>query len=183
MKYSYKTRFFDLLLQHFFGMVVFDFPLLNKLRTLFFKVRFNLKGDISIGYNCKIIPLHPKQTNNKIKIGRNFRLGHSTFIDSTGNIKIGNNVVISIECLVYTHDHHVKNQSIMKNDIYTDIKKTNLFIGDEVWIASRAIILPSVNKIGFGAIIGAGSVVTKDIPPFSIVAGNPAKVIGKRKFK
>ena len=71
----------------------------------------------------------------------------------------------------------------MKNDIYTDIKKTNLIIGDEVWIASRAIILPSVNKIGIGAIIGAGSVVTKDIPPFSIVAGNPAKVIGKRKFE
>jgi maltose O-acetyltransferase len=49
-------------------------------------------------------------------------------------------------------------------------------IGDNVWIGNRAIILPGVT-IGAGAVVGAGSVVTRDVPPFTVVAGNPAKVL------
>jgi maltose O-acetyltransferase len=52
-------------------------------------------------------------------------------------------------------------------------------IGDRVWIAYRAIILPGVT-IGEGAVVGAGSVVTKDVEPYTIVAGNPARVVNKR---
>jgi virginiamycin A acetyltransferase len=55
-----------------------------------------------------------------------------------------------------------------------------LEIGHDVWIGEWAVILPSVRKIGNGAIIGAGAIVTKDVPPYSIVAGNPAKPIGRR---
>lgn len=56
----------------------------------------------------------------------------------------------------------------------------NLAIGNDVWIGYNAVILPSVSKIGHGAIIGAGSVVTKDIPPYAIAVGVPAKVIKYR---
>jgi len=55
-----------------------------------------------------------------------------------------------------------------------------LTIGNDVWVGCNAIILPSVNKIGDGAIIGAGAVVTKNVPDFAIVAGNPAKLIKYR---
>lgn len=60
------------------------------------------------------------------------------------------------------------------------LHRPNIEIGHDVWIGDWSIILPRVSKIGNGAIIGAGSVVTKDVPPYSIVAGNPAKIIGKR---
>jgi serine acetyltransferase len=56
-------------------------------------------------------------------------------------------------------------------------KRTRIEIGNDVWIGQNAIILSGVNKIGDGAVIGAGSIVTKDVPDFAIVAGNPAKVI------
>lgn len=58
--------------------------------------------------------------------------------------------------------------------------RTELTIGNDVWIGQSCLILPKVSNIGNGAIIGAGSVVTKNIEPYSIVAGNPARVIGYR---
>ncbi|MCE6992758.1 CatB-related O-acetyltransferase [Dyadobacter sp. CY323] len=58
--------------------------------------------------------------------------------------------------------------------------RPKLNVGHDVWIGEWAIILPRVKQIGNGAMIGAGAVVTKDVPPYTIVAGNPAKVIGKR---
>ena len=60
------------------------------------------------------------------------------------------------------------------------ITRTDLTIENDVWIGQNAIILPSVNKIENGAVIGAGSVVTENVPPFSVVAGNPARVIKYR---
>ena len=60
------------------------------------------------------------------------------------------------------------------------ITRTKLVIGNDVWIGFNVIVLPSVASIGDGAIIGAGSVVTKDVPPFTVVVGNPAKIIKKR---
>lgn len=59
-------------------------------------------------------------------------------------------------------------------------EKTPLFIGRDVWIGARAIILPGCQRIGRGSIIGAGSVVTKDVPDYAIMGGNPAKLIRYR---
>ena len=55
-----------------------------------------------------------------------------------------------------------------------------LAIGNDVWVGQYAIILPSCKNIGDGAVIGAGAIVTKDVPPYAIVAGNPAKVLRYR---
>ncbi|CUH94474.1 hypothetical protein P22_0540 [Propionispora sp. 2/2-37] len=60
------------------------------------------------------------------------------------------------------------------------IKRNSLSVGHDVWIGANTIILPAVNQIGNGAIVGAGSVVTKNVAPYHIVAGNPARVIGVR---
>lgn len=74
---------------------------------------------------------------------------------------------------------------ILYNPIYNYVKKDTLmrpeiFIGNDVWIGASSIILPNVKKIGNGSVIGAGSVVTKDIGEFEIWVGNPAKKIGDR---
>lgn len=61
-----------------------------------------------------------------------------------------------------------------------DVKRTACHIGNDVWIGAGALILPGCTRIGTGAVIGAGSVVTKNVPEFSIVVGNPARVIGQR---
>ncbi|MCL4640013.1 MAG: CatB-related O-acetyltransferase [Pseudosphingobacterium sp.] len=60
------------------------------------------------------------------------------------------------------------------------LERAPLKVGNDVWIGEWAIILPRVSVIGNGAMVGAGSVVTKDVPPYAIVAGNPAKIIGYR---
>lgn len=64
--------------------------------------------------------------------------------------------------------------------VYVDLPLGKCEIEDDVWVAHNAIILPSVNYIGRGSVIGAGSVVTKDVPRYAIIAGNPARVIRYR---
>lgn len=61
-----------------------------------------------------------------------------------------------------------------------DVERTSCEIGDDAWIGAGVIILPGCRRVGVGAVVGAGSVVTKDVADFSIVVGNPARVIGKR---
>jgi acetyltransferase-like isoleucine patch superfamily enzyme len=63
------------------------------------------------------------------------------------------------------------------------VRRSELVIGNDVWVGQNTILLPSVKRIGDGAVIGAGSVVTRDVPDFAIVVGNPAKVIRYRFSK
>ena len=60
------------------------------------------------------------------------------------------------------------------------IERSELVIGNDVWVGQNAIILPSVKRIGDGAVIGAGAVVTKDVPDFAVAAGNPARIVKYR---
>ncbi|WP_258848509.1 acyltransferase [Polaribacter sp. WD7] len=111
-----------------------------------------------------------------IYIGNNSVVNSKVLLDGRGGIlKIGNNVDIAQETNIWTlgHDPH--------SDFH-DSKGGPVTIDDYVWIASRVTILPNI-RIGRGAVIASNSVVTKNIEPMSIVAGNPAKPIGKRKSK
>jgi virginiamycin A acetyltransferase len=62
----------------------------------------------------------------------------------------------------------------------SDVPRSSVFIGHDSWIGAGVIILPKVSRIGIGAVVGAGSVVTRDVPDFAIAVGNPARVIGYR---
>lgn len=108
-----------------------------------------------------------------IVIGDNVGISGST-ITATEKIVIGNNVLIGSGCIICDSDAHPIHPQDRYNHSLT--KSKPIFIGNNVFIGSRSIILKGVT-IGNGSVIGAGSVVTKDVPPMTIVAGNPAVVI------
>lgn len=113
----------------------------------------------------------------RISIGHNSGIGINALLD--GEVIIGNDVMMGPDVIVYTQNHAFdKVDMSMNRQGFQDERK--VVIGNDVWIGARVIILPGVN-ISDGCIIGAGAVVTKDIPPYSIVGGNPAHIIKRRK--
>ena len=107
----------------------------------------------------------------------------SIYIDNTNNITIGKGVTISRNVEIYTHCHYHDEITIEDDVKFNRVKSSPLSIGNDVYIGCGARILNNVTKIGDGAVIGASSVVTKDIPAYEIWAGNPAKKIKDRKRK
>lgn len=91
---------------------------------------------------------------------------------------IGNNVMMARECIINPNNHIIDDTTRPMNQQGLAEPKT-VVIEDDVWIGSRAIILPGV-RVGTGAVVAAGAVVTKDIPPYAIVGGVPAKIIRYR---
>lgn len=110
-----------------------------------------------------------------IKVGEGTIVGYRSFVDGRAPVVIGDHTDIASEVMIYCSEH----------DLHADdfhATSAPVKIGNYVFIGPRAIILPGVT-IGDGAIVAAGAVVTKDIEPFSIVGGVPAKPIGERKLK
>lgn len=103
-----------------------------------------------------------------IEIGNNSYVGDRTEIHSGQLVKIGNNVNIAWDCNILDRDYHAFEAD-------SEVKKP-VIIEDNVWIGARSMVLKGVT-IGSGAVVAAGSVVTKDVPAKCLVAGNPAKVI------
>ncbi len=95
-----------------------------------------------------------------------------------GEVIIGNNVMMGPDCVIYTRNHAFSDVDKPMNQQGFAASKP-VCIGDDVWIGGQVIILPGVH-VGSHAVIGAGSVVTKDVPEYAIVGGNPAKVLKYR---
>lgn len=130
------------------------------------------------------------KTGNNINIekGADFGFGHNIEIGDNsglgvncnvrGPLKIGNNVMMGPDVIIMTNNHNFTRTDIPMLAQGHNVKE--VIIGDDVWIGTRVIILSGV-EIGNGAIIGAGSVVTKNVEPYAIVGGVPAKLIKFRK--
>jgi len=108
-----------------------------------------------------------------ITIGEDTIIGDHCFLDGRAPLKIGSHTDIASQVLIYNSEHDVHDPNFRPIEEPVEI-------GDYVFIGARAIILPGV-KIGRGAVVAAGAVVTKDVPPKTIVGGVPAKKIGERK--
>ena len=110
-----------------------------------------------------------------LTIGINSVINSNCRLDSRGFLEIGNNVSISEDVILLTADHNEDLLGVLN-------REKNVFIGDYVWIGTRAMVLPGV-KIGKGAVIAAGAVVTKNVEPLAVVGGIPAKFIKTRTEK
>jgi acetyltransferase-like isoleucine patch superfamily enzyme len=108
----------------------------------------------------------------KISIGKDTSIGHNCVLDGRSGLTIGDHVNLSSEVMIWTLQHDM-------NDSGFKAVGGAVEIGDYAWVSARAIILPG-RKIGKGAVVAAGSVVTKDVEDYAIVGGVPAKKIGER---
>jgi len=138
-------------------------------------------GDrVTIGKHAIIRPtnIYGSAIGEGLKIGNNSSIGPYSYIGCSGYIEIGDNVMMSPRVSIYAENHLFDRPDLTIKE--QGVKREFVKIEDDCWIAANVVILAGVT-IGRGSIIAAGSVVTKDIPPYSIVGGVPAKVIKSRK--
>jgi len=131
-------------------------------------LRYGISPAASIHSGCWVTGFHLSIGDHSV-INRNCRL------DARGGITIGANVSISPECYLISASHDPHSSSFAGSS-----KPMAVTIHDYAWLGVRALVLPGVT-IGRGAVVGAGAVVSRDVPPMAIVAGNPARVIGQRR--
>lgn len=154
-------------------MVVSFFNTILSLSLFFCARRFLLR--------CFGIPVGRKTTIHRgiklfcpgnLKIGHRSTVNYNCFLDARGKLLIGNNVNISHCVKIYTMGHDI-------HDPYSKTVSKAVVIEDNAWIFPNVLVMPGVT-IAEGAVVYPGSVVTKNLDPYTIYAGNPAKPVGKR---
>jgi maltose O-acetyltransferase len=113
---------------------------------------------------------------NQISVGFRASLGVNSELH--GPITIGDNVMMGPDTLIHTENHETSSVEVPMIDQGITARRP-VVVGDDVWLGARVIILPGV-RIGDGTVVGAGAVVAKDMPSYSIVAGNPCRVVRHR---
>jgi len=139
----------------------------------------NKKGAIHISQHCELSKgVVIKGYGGSVIINDNTFLGEYVIIYGHGGVTIGSNTLIAMHTCIVSSNHTIPFQNELirnKGDILLPVK-----IGSDVWIGAGCKILGGIT-IGNGCVVGAGSVVTRDLPPYSISVGNPAKVIKHRE--
>ena len=141
---------------------------------LFRRFVYRLSG-IKIGKGSTIHTKAVFYCLGDIKIGNDTIVGEKATLDARGKIRVGNHTDIASEVIIYTAQHDINSETFASKEEPVEIE-------DYVFVGPRVIILPGV-KIGQGAVVGAGAVVTKNVEPFSVVGGIPAKPIAERELK
>ncbi len=142
---------------------------------------------VRIGDDCLIEGILATEIDSSvITIGNNVFVGGSSIINAVDEVKIDDDVLISYQCIVSDSDHHSMSLRVRRRDTrdwkngcshdWSSTPTAAVHICSGAWLGARVIVLKGVT-IGEGSVIGAGAVVTRDVPAWSIVAGNPARVI------
>jgi acetyltransferase-like isoleucine patch superfamily enzyme len=180
---------------HFFLRVFICEPLFKAycrkygrhLRTGIFIHWVQGKGDIIIGDDCWIDGkstftfAHRYADNPTLEIGNHSAIGHECTLVVGKRIKIGNDCLISGQTMIFDSNGHHTDTACRRAGLPPPPEEIReVVIGDDVWIGVRSIIFPGV-RIGNGSIVSAGSVVRTHVPPYSVVSGNPARVVLRLK--
>ena len=160
-------------LQMVVGGKLFNFPLLMAVRGWVYRGLFRVGPGTRFADNVSLESHHGRL--GTFSCGRHCEISPAVIADLTGGLTIGDDVWISQRAMLLTHDHRVM-KGRPKSEWPVDI--TAKVIEEGAWIGAGAILLPKASRIGRGAVVAAGSVVTRDVPNHAIVAGVPAKVIG-----
>lgn len=129
-------------------------------------------GRVHIGAKTSVatdVEIATELSGSECRIGANVIIGTGVRLDFSGTLTIGDGVVISENAVIYTHSHGLDPKSIPT--------PTPLVIEAGVWLGSRVIIIEGSTRIGAGAVVASGSVVTREVPPGVVVGGVPARVI------
>ena len=156
---------FEVFILHIIGMIPSHF-----IRRFFYRL-----GGIKIGKGSTIHTGARFYDPRNINIGDDTIIGEGVTLDGRAKLTIGSHVDVATEVMIFNSQHEVDSDNFTAYDRPVEI-------GDYVFIGPRAIILPGV-KIGEGAIIAAAAVVSREVAPYAIVGGVPAKIIGERKLK
>jgi acetyltransferase-like isoleucine patch superfamily enzyme len=143
------------------------------------ELRMCSNAKFEIGDNCIIneyVFLQLTKPNPYLRIGNWVTLGRFSAIACKGQISIGDYTQIGANCYLVDQNHAIKKNDLILNQ-HAEIGEID--IGRDCWIGAYVKILPNV-KIGNGVVVGSGSVVTKNIPDYAVVVGNPAKIIKYR---
>ncbi|CAK6476267.1 2,3,4,5-tetrahydropyridine-2,6-dicarboxylate N-acetyltransferase [Peribacillus frigoritolerans] len=158
---------------------------LNKMKNLIYKLIMNQykKRFMNFGSNS-LVPVFSGEISHpsRVSIGNHVSLGKNCILETGGGkarIYIGEGSIIAPNCKFYAFNHNYNN-SDLKSIPYDNVNiEGDIVIGKGCWIGDSAIILAG-STIGNGVVIGAGAVVTKNIPDYAVVGGNPAKIIKYR---
>lgn len=135
-----------------------------------------LGDDVMMGLGCYLLAT----PTGRIRIGRNVGVNDYCFITSHYGIEIGDNVLIAENVSIRDYDHEFADPAVLiKNQ---GLRGGPISIGEDTWLAKGVIVTGNV-RIGRGCVIGANSVVTRDIPDFSVAVGAPARVVKRREAR
>lgn len=145
-------------------------------------------GLIKVGKNCRFgrySTIELFNSDSELSIGDGFRSNSYLHIGVQSSVVIGKNVLVASGVYISDHSHgaysNFESSDPFIAPVHRQLFAAPIVIGDNVWLGEKVAILPGV-RVGNGVIVGAGAVVTKDIPDYSIVVGVPAKVIKRYDF-
>lgn len=165
----------------------------SRLRSLLYRDYFGGKP-VQLGENVSIIGRHENFTagdnfkvspdvklvarNASMRIGKNVFINYGSFLSAdNGGLTIGDDCKLAMDIVIVCGKHEINRDHPVREQEYSGYP---VVIGDDVWIGTKAVILGGIS-IGDGAVIGAGAVVSKNVAPYEIVGGVPARNIGYRK--
>lgn len=186
LKYQEKNNFRDRWVKEFFDNYKFlnkwssfkyekSAELQAKRRTAYQK-QYGLGDNCFVGYGVIINKHH--YVDSFFHVGNDTHIAEECIIDYTGNISFEEHVILSEGVKVLTHEHDM--DLTQRNNLNKGLRRYSLVVHDNATVGVKAIIMPGVLEIGRCSTISAGSVVRRKVPPYAIVMGNPARVVGFR---
>jgi len=153
-------------------ILIADFFIRKKQKKLYSMMK-------SVGKNVYICEGYQIAGHSQINIEDNVWIGRNCVISGNGGLIIKRGTIVSHNVEIWTQNHKYEGEDLMTIPYDKCFVNKEVKICENVWIGSRVIIVPGVT-IGEGSVIGAGAVVTKDVPPCGVMGGNPAKLLKYR---